>query len=98
MWPRDWSSDVCSSDLGTVMSDHSKTGINSMRTTGTNCGVCCNLFSDDYPPKLIPSFSWVNSDRRSEERRVGKEGILRTVPNPGNRGMSIILYEVIATH
>lgn len=49
--------------LGTVMSDHGKTGINSMLNTGTNCGVCCNLFSDDYPPKLIPSFSWVSSDR-----------------------------------
>ena len=48
--------------LGTIMGDHSKTGINSMLNTGTNCGVCCNLFSHGYPPKLIPSFSWVNSE------------------------------------
>ncbi|MEX2573434.1 MAG: putative sugar nucleotidyl transferase [Balneolaceae bacterium] len=48
--------------LGTVMADHSKTGINSMLNTGTSCGVCCNLFSHGYPPKLIPSFSWVNSE------------------------------------
>jgi UDP-N-acetylglucosamine diphosphorylase/glucosamine-1-phosphate N-acetyltransferase len=48
--------------LGTVMGDHSKTGINAMLNTGTNCGVCCNLFSHGYPPKLIPSFSWVNSE------------------------------------
>jgi UDP-N-acetylglucosamine diphosphorylase/glucosamine-1-phosphate N-acetyltransferase len=51
--------------LGTVMGDHSKTGINSMLNTGTNCGVCCNLFSHGYPPKLIPSFSWVNSENSS---------------------------------
>ncbi len=51
--------------LGTVMGDHSKTGINSMLNTGTNCGVCCNLFSHGYPPKLIPSFSWVNSQNTS---------------------------------
>lgn len=51
--------------LGTVMGDHSKTGINSMLNTGTNCGVCCNLFSHGYPPKLIPSFSWVNSQNSS---------------------------------
>lgn len=46
--------------IGTIMGDHSKTGINSMLNTGTLCGVCCNLFSDDYPPKFVPSFSWVS--------------------------------------
>ncbi len=46
--------------IGTIMGDHSKTGINSMLNTGTICGVCCNLFSDDYPPKFVPSFSWVS--------------------------------------
>jgi UDP-N-acetylglucosamine diphosphorylase/glucosamine-1-phosphate N-acetyltransferase len=46
--------------IGTIMGDHSKTGINSMLNTGTLCGVCCNLFSDGYPPKHIPSFSWVS--------------------------------------
>lgn len=51
--------------LGTVMGDHGKTGINSMLNTGTNCGVCCNIFSHGYPPKLIPSFSWVNSNGTS---------------------------------
>ena len=42
------------------MGDHSKTGINAMLTTGTLCGVCCNLLSDGYPPKYGPSFSWVS--------------------------------------
>lgn len=46
--------------IGTIMGDHSKTGINAMLNTGTLCGVCCNLFSDGYPPKFIPSFSWVS--------------------------------------
>ncbi|TVQ06954.1 MAG: glucose-1-phosphate thymidylyltransferase, partial [Balneolaceae bacterium] len=48
--------------IGTIMGDHSKTGINSMLNTGTMCGVCCNLFSDDYPPKYVPSFSWVSGN------------------------------------
>lgn len=48
--------------IGTIMGDHSKTGINSMLNTGTLCGVCCNLFSDGYPPKYIPSFSWVSGN------------------------------------
>lgn len=46
--------------IGTIMGDHSKTGINAMLNTGTLCGVCCNLFSDGYPPKFVPSFSWVS--------------------------------------
>tara|TARA_R100001143_G_scaffold63605_1_gene73847 strand:+ start:76967 stop:78184 length:1218 start_codon:yes stop_codon:yes gene_type:complete len=48
--------------IGTIMGDHSKTGINSMLNTGTICGTCCNLFSDSYPPKFVPSFSWVSGN------------------------------------
>lgn len=48
--------------LGTIMGDHSKTGINAMLNTGTICGVCCNLFSTGYQPKYVPSFSWVGQD------------------------------------
>ncbi|WP_340106104.1 putative sugar nucleotidyl transferase [Rhodohalobacter sp. 8-1] len=61
---RDWESgeevDTGQQFIGTIMGDHSKTGINAMLNTGTLCGVCCNLFSDGYPPKYIPSFSWVS--------------------------------------
>ena len=61
----DWKSrkqvDTGQQFIGTIMGDHSKTGINSMLNTGTLCGVCCNLFSDKYPPKYVPSFSWVSS-------------------------------------
>lgn len=48
--------------FGTVMGDHSKTAINSQLNTGTLCGVSCNIFSADFPPKMIPSFSWVGSN------------------------------------
>ncbi len=61
---RDWATgeerDTGQQFIGTIMGDHSKTGINSMLNTGTLCGVCCNLFSDGYPPKFVPSFSWVS--------------------------------------
>jgi hypothetical protein len=33
-----------------------------MLNTGTLCGVCCNLFSDGYPPKYVPSFSWISGN------------------------------------
>ena len=48
--------------IGTIMGDHSKTGINAMLNTGTVCGVSCNIFASGYPPKLIPSFQWVSDD------------------------------------
>lgn len=48
--------------LGTVMADHTKTAINTQLNTGTLCGVSCNIFSGDFPPKFIPSFSWVGSN------------------------------------
>ncbi len=49
--------------LGTVMGDHSKTAINTRLNTGTAVGVSCNVFSADFPPKYIPSFSWVSSHK-----------------------------------
>lgn len=48
--------------LGTVMGDHSKTAINTQLNTGTLCGVSCNIFSADFPPTHIQSFSWVGSN------------------------------------
>lgn len=61
---RNWESgeevDTGQQFIGTIMGDHSKTGINAMLNTGTLCGVCCNLFSDGYPPKYVHSFSWVS--------------------------------------
>lgn len=59
-WESDEEVDTGQQFIGTIMGDHSKTGINAMLNTGTLCGVCCNLFSDGYPPKYIPSFSWVS--------------------------------------
>ena len=59
-WKTGKQSDTGQQFIGTIMGDHSKTGINSMLNTGTLCGVCCNLFSDKYPPKFVPSFSWVS--------------------------------------
>jgi UDP-N-acetylglucosamine diphosphorylase/glucosamine-1-phosphate N-acetyltransferase len=61
-WKTGKETDTGQQFIGTIMGDHSKTGINSMLNTGTLCGVCCNLFSDGYPPKFVPSFSWVSGN------------------------------------
>lgn len=43
---------------GTIMGDHSKTGINTMLNTGTVIGVSANIFGSGYPRQYIPSFAW----------------------------------------
>lgn len=43
---------------GMIMGDHCKTAINTMINTGSIFGVSCNIASGDFPPKLLPSFSW----------------------------------------
>ncbi|MEO9887258.1 MAG: putative sugar nucleotidyl transferase [Balneola sp.] len=54
--------------FGTVMGDHSKTSINTMLTTGTTCGVSSNIFTSAFPPKYIPSFTWLDGAENPEFR------------------------------
>jgi len=44
--------------LGTLCGDHTKTGINTMLTTGTVVGICGILVREWFLPNFIPSFSW----------------------------------------
>src|SRR5690625_7825557 len=61
-WPRDWSSDVCSSDLLSVMTTVS---LLHFQLSSTSLNMVVRLFC------LV---TWaVLSQMRSEERRVGKE-------------------------
>lgn len=46
---------------GTIMGDHCKTAINTMINTGSTFGVSCNIATDTFPPKYLPSFSWLTS-------------------------------------
>jgi len=48
--------------LGSLIGDHSKTGINTMLNTGTVIGVAANIFGGGFPSKSIPSFAWGGSD------------------------------------
>lgn len=49
--------------VGSLMGDHCKTGINTMLNTGTVLGVNVNIVGGDFPPKFLPSFSWVNRQK-----------------------------------
>lgn len=45
--------------VGLMMGDHSKSAIGTRFTTGTVCGVCCNVVADNFPPSQLPSFTWL---------------------------------------
>jgi UDP-N-acetylglucosamine diphosphorylase/glucosamine-1-phosphate N-acetyltransferase len=50
--------------LGSMVGDHTKTGINTMLNTGSLIGVSCNMFGSGYMPKSVRSFSWLDADRK----------------------------------
>lgn len=43
---------------GLLMGDYSRAAINTSFNTGTVVGVCCNIFGEGFPPKLITDFTW----------------------------------------
>ncbi len=46
--------------VGLAMGDHSKSAIASTFTTGCVVGFCCNVLVSGFPPKFVPSFSWLS--------------------------------------
>lgn len=51
--------DTQRSFVGLLMGDHSKSAIGTRFTTGTVCGICCNVVADNFPPPHVPSFTWL---------------------------------------
>ncbi len=45
---------------GLIMGDYSRAAINTSFNTGTTVGVCCNIFGEGFPPKLVNNFTWGN--------------------------------------
>lgn len=52
--------------LGSIIGDHTKTGINTMLNTGTIAGISSNLFGGGFHPKEILNYSW--EDAQSGKR------------------------------
>jgi UDP-N-acetylglucosamine diphosphorylase/glucosamine-1-phosphate N-acetyltransferase len=47
--------------LGSIIGDHTKTGINTMLNTGTTIGISSNIFGGGFHSKNIPPFSWADA-------------------------------------
>lgn len=45
--------------VGSIIGDHTKTGINVALPTGCVIGFATNVFLSKYPPQFVPSFSWL---------------------------------------
>src|SRR5439155_14593948 len=76
-WPRDWSSDVCSSDLLTIaLHDARARSWSAIVSASSVSAKLPRAFVDDCAQAAsyrAPAFLWLTASRRSEERRVGKE-------------------------
>ena len=40
------------------MGDYTRAAINTSFNTGTVVGICCNIFTQGFPPKFIDDFTW----------------------------------------
>jgi UDP-N-acetylglucosamine diphosphorylase/glucosamine-1-phosphate N-acetyltransferase len=69
--------------FGTLIGDHSKTGINMMFDTGSIIGVACNLYGAGLPPRYVPSFVRGSADNPYKTHSV--EMVLETAKIVMNR-------------
>jgi UDP-N-acetylglucosamine diphosphorylase/glucosamine-1-phosphate N-acetyltransferase len=58
--------------IGSIIGDHTKTGISTMLNTGTIIGISSNLFGCGYHPKFIDSFSWADASKNTVKYEFGK--------------------------
>jgi len=58
--------------LGSIIGDHTKTGISTMLNSGTVIGISCNLFGGGFHPKFIDSFSWAEAGEKTKRYEVDK--------------------------
>ncbi|MFI5144673.1 MAG: putative sugar nucleotidyl transferase, partial [Ignavibacteria bacterium] len=58
--------------LGSIIGDHTKTGISTMLNSGTVIGISCNLFGGGFHPKFINSFSWSDAGGKLSRYELDK--------------------------
>lgn len=63
MWTPHGAQDTGMQFLGTLMGDHSKTGIGTRLTTGSVVGAGANVVYDGLAPKTVPPFAWGPGDQ-----------------------------------
>ncbi len=65
--------------IGSIIGDHSKTGIGTILPTGGVIGVAANVFTQGAVPKFVPSFGWLTDSGLTAYRVDKAIQIARTV-------------------
>jgi UDP-N-acetylglucosamine diphosphorylase/glucosamine-1-phosphate N-acetyltransferase len=65
--------------IGSIIGDHSKTGIGTILPTGGVIGVAANVFTQGAVPKFVPSFAWLTDEGLTNYRVDKAVQIARTV-------------------
>jgi len=84
--------------LGSIIADHTKTGINCSLNTGVVIGVGCNLWGSALISDHIPSFSWGEADKLSPYKPEAFIETAKTVKQRRKLDLSeaeVALYQAI---
>jgi UDP-N-acetylglucosamine diphosphorylase/glucosamine-1-phosphate N-acetyltransferase len=65
--------------VGSIIGDHSKTGIGTILPTGCVIGIAANVFTQRPVPKFVPSFAWLTDEGMTGYRVDKAIQIARTV-------------------
>lgn len=57
--------------FGALVGDYTRIGVGTQLNTGSNIGICCNLYGQQMPPTLVRDFSW-GSGHNLDEYQVEK--------------------------
>ncbi len=82
--------------VGSIIGDHSKTGIGTILPTGGVIGVAANVFTQGAVPKFVPSFGWLTDDGLTAYRVDKALQIARTVM--GRRDVELTAAEEQLLH
>jgi UDP-N-acetylglucosamine diphosphorylase / glucose-1-phosphate thymidylyltransferase / UDP-N-acetylgalactosamine diphosphorylase / glucosamine-1-phosphate N-acetyltransferase / galactosamine-1-phosphate N-acetyltransferase len=65
--------------IGSMIGDHSKTGIGTILPTGCVIGIASNVFRQSAVPRFVPSFAWVTDEEMTNYRVEKAINIARVV-------------------
>lgn len=85
--------------LGSIIGDHTKTGISTMLNTGTFVGISSNLYGSGYHKKIIKSFSWSDVSSDSEKTYILEKALSTAKISMLRRGIQMsVNYENMLRH
>ncbi len=74
--------------LGSILGDHTRTGIGTRLNTGTYAGYCTMIAASAIAPRYVPSFSWLTDDGLKPYRPEKAAEVMRLALARRNRDWS----------